>query len=496
MNYKKPTREFIISLAVLITLMLLVNISISVEYVYIYVAIFFAMVIALREVLFRNIFNTYGHYKEVDKRTLSLIISFLTAYIILIVLLSSNLVSANSLAKSINPVSESKENFKFSKTRTVTRNMAISIASKVIGVKQNGVQISSQYEIDKDMTSIQIFKNELVWILPLDYSGFTKWLKQDYVPGYIVVSATNPDKKAKLVLDRKVKYSNNSFFTSNINRIFQIKSGFKKFSIHYEVNDNGTPFYICTIIKPINFMAGYKASEILLLNAETGDLKELTLKEAAKLSWLDKIYPGKIAEIQIEWYGKYINGLSNFLFGGENINVPTTYNGSEVWFVTTEDNQTWYFTGMTSVNKNDSSLVEGMLYNTKTGEVKSFDLSGVMDESGAISVITSSLGADSIRWEAVLPQPIIINNDFYWGASVISKNNSHIYQEYIIVKGNDQSKVFRAHNPEEAIKRVLMDNQIINKGGNSTLNRKEYLMNQILLKIKELNKLREELNSI
>jgi hypothetical protein len=51
----------------------------------------------------------------------------------------------------------------------------------------------------------------------------------------------------------------------------------------------------------------------------------------------------------------------------------------------------------------------------------------------------SALGSDSIKWNIALPQPLIINEEFYWLGTVISEAN--LYQKVMAVNGKNVSKV-------------------------------------------------------
>ncbi len=58
---------------------------------------------------------------------------------------------------------------------------------------------------------IQKVDNKLVWVVPLEHSGFFKWLKNmDGSAGYIVVAA-NSVNDVTLVTDYKIKYQANAY---------------------------------------------------------------------------------------------------------------------------------------------------------------------------------------------------------------------------------------------------------------------------------------------
>lgn len=415
------------------------------------------------------------------------------ALLIILSIISSGLVNDNKMATILSVENVDKKDIQFNSQRSVTGYMALKIANKVLGEKFEGIQISSQYEINRDLSSIQEVNGELVWVLPLDYSGFFKWLKRDSIPGYIIVSATNPKSQAKLVLDKKMIVSGNGYFMDSIDRIVYLESGLKEVDTHFEINDEGVPHFISLIMEPTFNFTGKKVSEVIITNATTGISETMTIEATMKnYPWIDRLVSEDYTEQKIEWFGSLQLGFWNTVFGGENINMPTNYFGHELWFVKA-NNKTYYFTGMSSTNSNDQSLVEGLLVDTITGEALKFDLSGVMDEAGAVSVLDSALGADSIKWDPVLPLPMIIDGQFYWASSIVS--NSGIFQKAGIVNGIDQSETHFAKTFKLAAEKKNLTTSMNADSTESTetVTINKVVLQKILMKISELEELKKQL---
>ena len=484
-NLSKNTMTFVISIMSGIMFLFFINVPCTPMYMsfYIIIGLSAALTIALNTI----------NYQE--NRFLNVYIAIIIITLVIIPIANSSIFHSDSFSKKliVEDINSSKINF--TAHRTVTLSMANIIANKVLGKKFNGVQISSQYEINLDAASVQEVNGKLVWVMPLDFSGFFKWLKQDYIPGYIIVSATNPNAKAKLVLDYKMKTSKNSYFMHSIDRLSFFLSNFNEVETHFEISDKGEPFFISLVTKPTIFLNAKTAGKIVVINAETEHAETFkNAKEALEFyPWIDRLISEKYTEEKIEWYGSLQNGFWNTIFGGLNINNPTVYNGRELWLVEV-NGRTMYFTGMSSDNNKDQSLVQGVLVDTKTRKALAFDLSGVMDESGAVSVIDSSLGANSMKWDPVLPQPNIINGEFYWGAPIVSA--SGIFQKVGMVKGDEPSKVYTGESYNSLIQKIKN-----NKGEPSyeESSKEVYVkiskrkLDLILLKIEELNKLTKSL---
>jgi len=368
--------------------------------------------------------------KEKKKATIGIAVGVIVFSGIL--LLKSEFFNDQNLYSSLKVEKKDIKDLNISKQRVVTRQMALKIANKVIGGKYKGIQISSQYEINRDMGSVQIVNNELAWVFPLDFSSFVKYLKQGVIPGYVIVSATDPIAQPNLVLGKEMSVSKNAYFMDSVSRIMFLKSGLKEVETHFEINEEGNPFFIGLIQEPKSGFTNLDTTKVILLNAMTGETEVFASKEEAEKThpWIDRLISEVHTEERITWYGSLSQGWGNTIIGGENINKPTSYKGRELWFVEI-NGQPVFFTGMTSTNSKDSSLVSGIAVNTKNGSAIEFDLSGAMDESGAVAALDSGLGADAQKWEPVLPQPFVKDGKFYWGSPIVSGSN--IFQKVGIV---------------------------------------------------------------
>lgn len=396
---------------------------------------------------------------------------------------------ADKLSKSLSVTSVTDLNI--TEQRSVTLEMANKIANKVLGEKHNGIQVSSQYELNLNNASIQMMGSELMWILPLDYAGFFKWMEQDSIPGYVLVSATNTNTQAKLVLDYKIIVSSSAYLMDNIERIVYLKSGLRSVDTHFEIDDNGKPYYISSVQMPNTWYTDLRTDKIFVTDAQTAEITEFESYETmlAFYPWVDRVQSEERIEDRINYYGSLQDGWLNSIFTQSNVNKVTTYNNQELWLVNIKGVM-HYFTGMTSVNAKDQSLVSGILVNALSGEAMEVSLSGVMDESGAVSVLDSSLGADSMRWEPVLPMPFFINGEFYWGSSIVS--DSGIFQKTGIVKGDDQSKVYFGRTFEEAVSKIG-GKVVTTTSSNEMISVKKVILDKILAKIAELEQLKAQL---
>ena len=334
-----------------------------------------------------------------------------------------------------------------SQIRSVTRKMALVKANKILGIKVNGVEVSTQFQLDEG--NVIKYKNNEYWLFSLEPSSFFSWLSNKKIPGYVLVSATDPNAKALFV--QKSYTIGKSYLWNNIDRIGYFETFFAPTFIHFEIDENGNPYWI--VVKE-----HYKFYGVLLypesvrvVNAITGKTEyNGELKDAPK--WIDKLFPEDITKDIIEYYGKYQKGFWNAITVMKNVMVPTNYHNKELWLIENKtNNHLMWFTGLTSPNKKDNSLINSIAVDTRNCVgYKINDMLGITDEEGAIEAIDSKLGANSIKWAAVLPMPVFMNNDFYWVASIVNKKSS-IYQKEGLVKGNDITQVKFADSLQDAI---------------------------------------------
>lgn len=377
------------------------------------------------------------------------------------------------------------------KIRKVTFKMALNKANKILGKNINGILINTQYEISGNDKSIIMYKNKEYWLFPLQYSSFFKWLGNKNIPGYILVDAINPQAKP-IFINKPFKYSPSAFIEDNVGRKMWEASGLGLYDYHPEIDENGNLYYIGVTYKYKIYGNALIPDKIIILNANNGKIEKIKYEKFLKnkkYNWIDKILPEYMIKKYIEWYGQYQLGFWNTIFEQKNVTIPTDYNESELWLVENKlDNKLKWFTGMTSVNTKDNSLAYGIMIDAKKMIMyKIKDLNNITDEAGAISAIESKLGANAIQWKAVLPLPIIINKNFYWTASIISKK-TNIYQGSAIVKGNNINKIIIDNSLKKIIQKLIRTNP-----NQNTKNKPKNIKEQLKL---EIHKLQEDINNM
>lgn len=223
------------------------------------------------------------------------------------------------------------------------------------------------------------FNNEKVWVLPLEHRGFWKWFHQEITQGYCIVSAHDPSRIFFVTeLEGKplaLKYLRSAWFGDEIERHVRTNGyasyGLTEYSM--ELDDNGYPYWVITVFKPTIGFEGEDATGVLVVDMQTGDIKEYSIDKAPE--WVDRIQPDEFLIEQINDWGKYQKGWWNAIFAEDGVRECTP----GMSLVYSEGKSYWY-TGIQSKGA-DKSTSGFMLIDTRTKECKLYPVSGINEEA-------------------------------------------------------------------------------------------------------------------
>lgn len=245
--------------------------------------------------------------------------------------------------------------------RIVDQSVAERLGDKILGAQP---ALGSQVELGT--FNIQKVNDKLYWVAPLLHSGFFKWNRnKEGTPGYVMV-ASNNERDVQLVQEvngkpLKLKYQPNSFFGSYLKRHIYLNGyatrGFTDYT--FEIDDNGVPYWVVTLYRKEIGFSGENATGIITVNPASGQINEYRIENAP--AWIDRIQPEDFVVDQLNGWGEYVQGFWNFA----NENKLTTTQG--VSLVYGDDNQAWWYTGLTSVGS-DEGTVGFTLVNTRNKE--------------------------------------------------------------------------------------------------------------------------------
>lgn len=358
------------------------------------------------------------------------------------------------------------------KIRTVDQSLAQILGDKVLGSQ---TALGSQVRLGQ--FNIQKVKNDLYWVAPLLHSGFFKWQKNSQgANGYVMVNATN-ERDVKLVQEingRKVyiKYQSEAYFFDNLERYLYFHgywhTGLTDYS--FEIDDEGTPYWVVTKFKKTIGFAGDEATGVVVVNAQTGDIKAYTIENAP--AWVDRIQPAEFVEKQLNDWGNYVKGYWNF----SNENKLTTT--EPVSMVYGDDNNAYWYTGLTSVGA-DEATVGFVLINTRTKKAIWYKQSGATE----FAAQNSAKGKVQEKgFYASAPIPYNINNIPTYVMTL--KDNGGLVKMYAMVAIEDYTIVGVGNTLREAL---MAYKNAFNTTGNKISTQSATQKQQIASVIKRIN---------
>lgn len=279
---------------------------------------------------------------------------------------------------------------------TVDADLAMKQADKKLGAERG---LGSQVEVG-DFTLQQV-NGELVFVAPLDHEGFIKWFTNKTTPGYIKVSATDPD-DVELVQELNgekinLQYLETGWFGDKLLRHIR-NSGYRTNGLSdmtFELDEEGKPYWTVTTYENVGIWNYKEATGVVVCDPQTGECKWYSKEEAPK--WIDKIQPEDFISDQIDDYGKYEKGFFNSILGKNGVikktpGMLTVYNNGECY----------YYTGMTSAGSDDATT-GFIMVNTRTKATKYFAMEGATEEAAQGSAEGK---VQEKGYNATLPVPI------------------------------------------------------------------------------------------
>ncbi|MED3561804.1 hypothetical protein [Bacillus xiapuensis] len=308
---------------------------------------------------------------------------------------------------------------------------------------------TSYYELGN--LQIQKVNGDYVYIAPVEFSGFFKWLRGSETPGYFTVSATDSSANPKFIKEEMV-YTPSSFFNKNIERHIRMEFPKKIFygNVKLEVDEKGKPYYIRTYGDFVSARNGFKVGGIVLVDAKTGETKEYSLNNAPE--FIDGAVSPEAVSLQNSYFGKYVHGFWNSIFGKSDVKLPsdegTVANVSPIF---DENGVMYYFTDFTSPKENVDSMLGYSLTNARTGKATYYTGNpdeSYMDSQGALQIIEKKFIEK--KWKGKMPILYNFYGEASWLTAVLDSNG--FLQNYFIVSAANPEISAYGSTPNEALK--------------------------------------------
>jgi hypothetical protein len=315
----------------------------------------------------------------------------------------------------------------------------------------------SQFEVTSDYTQIN-FRDRPVRVTPLMYGDAIKWLNNrgKGLPAYVVIDMVTQAVDV-VRLDEGMKYSKSEYFFRNVDRRLRfLYPTFMFDTPSFEIDEDGTPFWVCPrIVKTIGLFGGTDIKGAVLMNAITG---ECEYYEDAP-TWVDRVYSAELIMEQYDYYGKYIKGFFNSIIGQKEVTVTTEgYN-----YIALKDD-VYMYTGITSVGT-DESNVGFILSNLRTKETRYYACAGAEEYSAMSSAegVVQHLGYSATF-------PLLLNIYGQPTYFLALKDNAGLVKMYAMVNVQQYQIVATGSSVSEceaAYRKLLTQNNITGNAGES-----------------------------
>ncbi|MFE8697254.1 hypothetical protein ACFYKT_12990 [Cytobacillus sp. FJAT-53684] len=372
---------------------------------------------------------------------------FLGSLAVAIIFLTAFLFNANEKYE-ITKMTEKMEIETFDENETpasVPPQFARNKMKKAFGQVPN----TSYYELGH--LQIQKVNGEYVYIAPVEFSGFFKWLNGDETPGYFTISATDSSANPKFMKAEMV-YTPSSYFSKNIER--QIRMQYPQYifygDVQLEIDDDGKPHYIRSYGEFISARNGFDVKGIVVVDPKNGKTKDYKLADVP--AFIDGAVSPEVVSLQNSYFGNYIHGFWNSKFGKKDVRLPSD-EGTEanVSPIFDENGEMYYFTDFTSPKEGVDSMLGYSLTNSRTGEATYYTGNleeSYMDSQGALQIIEKKFIEK--KWDGEMPVLYNFYGEASWLTPVLDANG--FLQNYFIVSAANPEISVYGTTPNEALK--------------------------------------------
>lgn len=295
--------------------------------------------------------------------------------------LSSPIVNANKYQKILNvensDFSEDIKEVSFNTIPLLDKNSAELLGNRKMG---SMVDMVSQFEVSSEYTQIN-YQDTPVRVAPLVYASPIKWLtnQKQGIPAYIRIDMATQNTEC-VKLSEGIRYSEAEYFNRNIYRHLRFHYPTYIFDdqIFFEINDEGTPYWVCPVKQfTIGLFGGQTVGKAILCNAITGECEEYDIEDVP--NWVDKVFSAELLTRLYNYHGTLKHGFFNSVLGQKDcLQTTNGYN-----YIALEDD-VWVYTGVTSVS-GDQSNVGFVLMNQRTMETKFYTIEGAIEDSAMSS---------------------------------------------------------------------------------------------------------------
>lgn len=345
-----------------------------------------------------------------------------------------------------------------------------------------------------DLGKLQVQKvnNDIVFVAPVEFTGFWKYFRGKETEGYFTISATDINAQPKFI-EGKMKYTNSSYFNHQVSRtIYNAHPNYiQNGEPQIEVDEEGKPWYVQTLYKPIGLTNKPNLQKLhaAVVDPVTGDVKLYKSDQAPE--FIEGSISSEMASEENEYFGKYVHGWLNSIFGKKDVKIPNE-SGTEtsVTPLFDENGAMYYFTDMSSPKENIDSALGYTLINARTGKLTYYNgeqNNGIMDSKGAKEIVNKEFPEK--KWTGSMPILYNIDGNPTWVVNVLDPNG--LFKHYAYIKAADSDFVVfgdTARSTLESYRLALaQDPSNVESTGEASLEKRNGTVERVLVTTQDKN---------
>lgn len=330
--------------------------------------------------------------------------------------------------------------------RLVSHENAVYLARKVVG--ELGT-VGSQFAVNEDALTLQAIRGELWYVIPLDFADFRAWLNTGTSVGYIMIHAEDPNHQPivkQLPKEKQFVYTPGAWFGNDLIRHLRLDGGNLRVDLrgtHLEIDDDGNPSWVTTVLEPSIGQFGDKVKGVLITDPVTGASQFAPLGEVP--AWVDRVIPRDLTKNYIDYWGEYVDGWVNSWWGKRDLTEaeePSLIYGSA--------HDPNYVTGVTSQNTKDDSLVGIVYTHTRTGKSIYYEIKGGATDEAVGKAVAKF---QDVQFKHLHPGSPQLYNLYGTMASIVPLvNENHAYSGVAIANINNVQQIAMGRSLSEAVR--------------------------------------------
>jgi len=284
----------------------------------------------------------------------------------------------------------------------------------------------------------------MYWIMPLEHSGFWRWMSNDTTPGFIAVSQMN-EMNTRFVQNKPLRIGVEAYLDDNVYRHL-FNRGFKSEIMGdaiFMVDEQWNPYWLVPLSLPQVGIGGEMPVRWSLVDAVSGEVT--TYDDPADVpEWVDRLYHQDMVSERFNDWGCWSQGWWACAFSSNDVIVSTP--GINVTIDAGLD--IVYYSGTQfSNNKSDGATSGFYTVNARTGKIDFYRRAGITEE--AAKAVMDGAFADFEGYHAADNVLLTINGEATYFSVVVDGAGSR--KAYALVSQTNRNVFGKGNSIQAAL---------------------------------------------